>query len=106
MLMLGVARALGTLTIGGHFLSLFFFSRMKFTICLVLLAGSTLLVRCYDPLSCDVNTAQKVRIAAGELLKEALVSENYPNNYPNNACQRWEIMADENQVHFVKIFEV
>ena len=71
---------------------------MKFTICSVLFA---LLVKCGDPLKCDPNTAQEVRIAAGETLKEALVSENYPNNYPNNACQRWNIMAEENQVHFV-----
>ena len=91
---------------------------MKFTICSVLLAGSALLVRCGDPLkcdantalwdrcelSCDPNTAQEVRIAAGETLKEALVSENYPDNYPNNACQRWNIMAEENQVHFVLSF--
>ena len=77
---------------------------MNFTICSVLLAGSALLVRCGDPLKCDADTAQEVRIAAGEKIKEALVSENYPNNYPNNACQRWNIMADENQVHFLLIF--
>ena len=76
---------------------------MKFISCLVLLAGSALLAKCGDPLSCDPNTAQEVRIAAGEELKEALVSENYPNNYPNNACQRWDIMAEENQVHLVFI---
>ena len=74
---------------------------MKLTICLVLLAESALLAKCGDPLQCDVDTAQEVRIAAGETLKEALVSENYPNNYPNNACQRWDIMADENQVYFL-----
>ena len=76
---------------------LFLFLRMKLTICLALLAGSALLARC-DPLQCDADTAQEVRIAAGEKIKEALVSENYPNNYPNNACQRWNIMAEENQV--------
>ena len=76
---------------------------MKFTICLALLAGSALLARCGDPLSCDADMAQEVRIAAGETLKEALVSENYPNNYPNNLCQRWDIMAEENQVHSVLI---
>ena len=79
---------------------------MKFISCLVLLAGSALLVRCGDPLSCDPNTAQEVQIAAGEVLKEALVSRNYPNDYPNNACQRWDIIAEENQVHFVLIFGV
>ena len=77
---------------------------MKFIVSLVLLAGSALLVRCGDQLKCDANTAQEVRIAAGEELKEALVSQNYPKRYPNNACQRWNIMAEENQVHFVLSF--
>ena len=77
---------------------------MKFTICLVLLAGSTLLARCGDSLKCDADTAQEVWIAAGEELKEALVSQKYPKKYPNNACQRWDIMAEENQVHFLLIF--
>ena len=76
---------------------------MKFTICLVLLAGSALLVRCGDSLKCDADMAQEVWIAAGEELKEALVSQNYPNNYPNNACQRWDIMAEENQVYLVSV---
>ena len=74
---------------------------MKFIVSLVLLAGSVLLVRCGDPLSCDPNTAQEVRIAAGEVLKEALVSYKYPRNYSNNLCQRWDTMADEYQVYFV-----
>ena len=77
---------------------------MKFTICLVLLAGSALLASCGDQLKCDADTAQEVWIAAGEELKEALVSKKYPKKYPNNACQRWDIMAEENQVHFLLIF--
>ena len=77
---------------------------MKFIVSLVLLAGSALLARCVDPLKCRFYTAQEVRIAAGEELKEALVSKKYPKKYPNNACQRWNIMAEENQVHFVLIF--
>ena len=78
---------------------------MKFIVSLVLLAGSTLLARCGSILKCDADTtALEVRIAAGQKLKGALVSAYWSNYYPNNICQRWHIMAEENQVHFVLIF--
>ena len=92
-----------------YFFLIFFshFSRMKFIISLVLLAGSTLLARCDSILKCDADTTTlEVRIAAGQKLKNALVSS--PNwgwkKYPNNICKRWHIKAEENQVHFVLIF--
>ena len=47
---------------------------------------------------CD-ESAQEVQIPAGETNQGALVtnSEN-DGNYPNNACQNWNIITDENQV--------
>ena len=48
------------------------------------------------PKSCD---AQEVEIAAGQVLADALVSTTGSwGRYPNNACQGWNIIADENQV--------
>ena len=50
---------------------------------------------------CDDQTAQELVIAAGEVLEGALVTNTEDGNYPNHACQNWNIMADENQVDFV-----
>ena len=39
-------------------------------------------------------------IAAGEVLEGALVTDTENDgNYPNHACQNWNIVADENQVY-------
>ena len=49
---------------------------------------------------CADRTAQEVVIAAGELLEGALVSDTENDgNYPDYACQNWNIMTDENQVY-------
>ena len=52
--------------------------------------------------SCDSvdSTVKKVTVATGEVLEDTLVSVNYPNSYPNNAWQQWNIITDENQVWF------
>ena len=44
----------------------------------------------------------EVKVAAGEMLKGALVSDTENDgNYPNHACQDWDIKAQENQVYVV-----
>ena len=51
---------------------------------------------------CDDRTPQEVVIAAGEVLEGALVTDTENDgNYSNDACQDWNIMADENQVYVV-----
>ena len=48
---------------------------------------------------CD-DSAQEVQIPTGETLQGALVTDTENDgNYPNHACQTWNIIADENQVH-------
>ena len=48
------------------------------------------------------STLCKVVIVAGEFLQGALVTDtDTGGNYPNNACQNWTIIADENQVYLV-----
>ena len=49
--------------------------------------------------SCDYGV-KEVRIAAGEVLEDALVSDTDSDGlYPNNAWQKWNIITDENQVN-------
>ena len=49
---------------------------------------------------CDDRNAQEVVIVAGEVLEGALATDTeYDGNYPNHACQNWNIVADENQVY-------
>ena len=51
------------------------------------------------PNSCD---PQEVQIAAGQVFPGALViNTESDGNYPNNACQHWNIIADENQVYLL-----
>ena len=48
---------------------------------------------------CD-DSAQEVHITTAEILQGALVTDTENDgNYPNHACQNWNIIADENQVH-------
>ena len=52
--------------------------------------------------NCEDRPAQELVIGAGEVLQGALVTDTGNDfNYPNNACQKWNIMADENQVYLV-----
>ena len=49
------------------------------------------------PDSCD---EQRTEITAGEVLTGALVIHTgNDGNYPNNACQQWNVITDENQVN-------
>ena len=49
--------------------------------------------------SCDYGV-KEVRIAAGEVLEDALVSDTDSDGlYPNNAWQKWNIITDESQVN-------
>ena len=49
---------------------------------------------------CD-DTVQAVRVGAGEVLLGALSThQNDDGNYPNNVCQYWNVITDENQVYF------
>ena len=51
--------------------------------------------------NCDANV-QKVKVAAGQVLEGAIVSDTDSDGlYPNNACQVWDIFTDANQVHCV-----
>ena len=48
---------------------------------------------------CD-DYGQGLNIAPGEVLQAALVTDTDDDgNYPNNACQNWYIVANEDQVH-------
>ena len=48
---------------------------------------------------CD-DSAQEVHIPTGETHYGALITDTENDgNYPNHACQNWNIIADENQVH-------
>ena len=50
--------------------------------------------------SADDCDSQEIEIAAGEVLQGAIVTDTEDGgNYPNNACQNWNIIADENQVY-------
>ena len=40
-------------------------------------------------------------VPAEEVLEGALVTNTEDGKYPNDACQNWNIMADENQVYVV-----
>ena len=47
---------------------------------------------------CD-ESAQEIQIATGQVLPGALVTNTQTDgNYPNNACQQWNVIADENEV--------
>ena len=49
------------------------------------------------PDSCD---EQRTEITAGEVLTGALaINTGNDGNYPNNACQQWNVIADENHVN-------
>ena len=50
--------------------------------------------------SADDCDSQEIEIAAGEILQSAIATDTETNgNYPNHACQNWNIIADENQVY-------
>ena len=66
---------------------------MMIIVCLVLLAACT----CAEASGCDAPV-EEIRLKAGQVMMNALVSENYPNNYPNNVCQKWNIIAEGNRV--------
>ena len=71
-----------------HFL-FFSFSRMNYIICLVLLTAYA-----------EACNEQDIEIAAGEVLKGAIASERRGRRgkYPNNACQIWNIRAEETKL--------
>ena len=49
---------------------------------------------------CD-DPVQEVRVAAGQVLEGAIVSDTESDGlYPNNACQEWKIITDVNLVCF------
>ena len=52
------------------------------------------------PQDVDPCDPQNLVIAAGEVQQDALVTStaNY-GNYSNDACENWNIIADENQVY-------
>ena len=48
------------------------------------------------------ESVQEVQLAEDEVQPDALVTDTESNgNYPNNTCQNWNIIADENQVYDV-----
>ena len=48
--------------------------------------------------ACD-ESVHEVQLAEDEVQQGALVTNTQSDgNYPNNACQNWNIIADENQV--------
>ena len=52
-------------------------------------------------ISCDSvdSGVQEIVITAGEVIKDALVTETESGLYRNLALQEWKIKADENQVN-------
>ena len=48
---------------------------------------------------CNDSIAEELVIPAAEVLEGALVTDTEDGKYPNNTCQNWNIMADENQVY-------
>ena len=47
---------------------------------------------------CD-ESAQEIQIATGQVLPGAIVTNTQNDgNYPNNACQQWNVIAGENEV--------
>ena len=52
---------------------------------------------------CDeYRLIQEIQIATGQVLPGALVTNTESDgDYPNNACQQWKIIADENQVRSI-----
>ena len=53
---------------------------------------------------CD-DSVHEVPIAAGEVLEGAIVTNTESDgNYSNNACQQWNIIAGENEVHMLFFF--
>ena len=54
---------------------------------------------------CD-ESVQEVQITTGQVLPGAIVTNTENDgNYPNNACQIWNIAADENQVQIYVVFQ-
>ena len=50
----------------------------------------------------DVCDEQELQLAAGDEQQGALVTETESDgNYPNHACQNWNIFADESQVYLL-----
>ena len=57
------------------------------------------LEKSHEDEDCD-DPARDLVIAAGEFVQGALVTNSATDGkYPNNACQNWNIMTDENQVN-------
>ena len=75
---------------------------------LVRRTGFTLDIRstsCSDVV-CD-ETVQEVIIPGGQWLQDVLASyKTSDGNYPNNACQYWNIITDENRVHVISFYVV
>ena len=56
---------------------------------------------CAWPDFCD-DPVEEVVVAANETLEGAIVTHTEEDGlYPNNACQDWKIITDENQVYIV-----
>ena len=62
---------------------------------------------------CD-ESAQEIQIATGQVLPGVIVTNTQNDgNYPNNACQQWNVIAGENEVdvafqnkkHFFNLFQ-
>ena len=50
---------------------------------------------------------EEIKIAAGEFLHDALVTDTGDDGrYPVNACQKWSIMAEDNQVYVLITFDI
>ena len=50
---------------------------------------------------CDEST-QEVQLAARQVRQGAIVTDTESDGlYPNNACQNWNIIGEENQVHIM-----
>ena len=56
------------------------------------------------PDGCD-ESVQEVEITTGQVLPGAIVTNtDNDGNYPNNACQQWNVIASENEVCVVVFF--
>ena len=60
---------------------------MMFIVCLVLLVAYAEASGCNAPV-------EEIRLKPSQSMGNALVSENYPNKYPDNACQKWHIILE------------
>ena len=80
------------------FLLFFLFSRMNFIVCLVLLAASALLSMGVTP---PLWNPQQIVLAPGQKIEQTIKSANFPNDYPKNAGEKWNINTDEDKTQVV-----